>query len=570
MRRSARAATAAAPVFAVSAPAGAEVPLLTRTFAYSSGRVIALARFVWAAVFVLVVWLEPDQDAQTFVAAYPLLYGYMAWAALAMLLVWRNWWIDFRFGLAFHIIDIVAFIASVMVTEGSSADFTSPFLAFFAYLILAAAIRWGWQAALLTGLVTTVLYGVAGAVIDQVWFEIETYRFARRITYMSLLALVMAWFALKRGEQRVARFRQPISEYLEGMPLEPALMHAIKHTFAGGGVIGWADFEEPITRIHSFGRAAAPERLGPRELDSETGFGRAVRLFDRRSSKSLEAREDGAITGRQGKLAEAFAEACGIDEALALPISGPTGRGEILLTDIDGVCRDHVQLGGALAREIRAAFDHHTAISLANEMLASRTREAIARDLHDSVVQSLAGAALRVEGLRAWVQGGGDLEPEIEAVQRALRDEQAHVRALIARLRKGEVAEGSMEATTVFHVLLRGVEAHWNVDIEFDADIEPVAVPTWMAHELDGILREAVANAVRHGGADAVHIGLTGSAAELNIAITDNGRGFAGNGEAPPPRSINGRVMRWGGSLEIVPSPQGASLRISLPLDRLQ
>jgi signal transduction histidine kinase len=478
-------------------------------------------------VFLLVLWLDPENSADTFRYAYPLLTAYALWAAAAALIVWRNWWLDYRLAVWFHAIDIVAFLGSIVVTEGLSADFTSPFLAFFAYLILAAAIRWGWQAALLTGLIATLLYSAVGAGLGYWGLEFDIYRFGRRVTYMSLLALVMAWFNLKRGEQRVLQFRQPLSEIGDQLPLQAALANAAEQTFASVAVIGWADFEEPFTRLYSLGQVTTRELLGPKEFNPQRGFGRVVRLFDRRRGHVLQATEDGQAIGHRATLDEEFAAACGIDEALALPISGPTGRGEILLVGIAGLCRDHVQLGVALSREISAAFDRYTAISLSHQMAFSRMREAIAGDLHDSVVQSLAGAALRVEGMRNWVRQGGDLELEIEAVHSALREEQANVRSLIARLKQGPAGEHSMDAVSVFRVLLKGLEARWNVTIQFAWSIDPTAVPTWLAHELDGILSEAVANAVRHGSATEICLDLAGSADGLVILIADNGRGFA-------------------------------------------
>jgi len=540
---------------------------LTQTFAYSSGRVIALCRLVWAAVFLLVLWFDPQQSARDLSHAFLFLIGYVGWAAIIAALVWNHWWLDYRLSLFFHLTDIVAFLATVFLAEGVSGDFTSPFLVFFAYLILAAAIRWRWQSALTTGLIVTLLYAAVGVAICYAGLEFDIYRFSRRVTYMSLLALVMAWFALRRGEQKIAPFWPPIVEIGGDLPLQAALSYAAKHTFSRAAVIGWWDFEEPFTRVYSLGGAAARERLGPREFSPERGFGSAVRLFDRRRGRILQANEDGRVTGRRAELKEEFAASCGIDEGLAVPISSPTGRGEILLASIDGLCRDHLLLGRPLGREICSAFDRQTAISLANKMAVSHMREGIARDLHDSVVQSLAGAALRVGAMRAWIQQGGDPEPEIESVQRALREEQAQVRSLIARLRQGTVAEGSMDAASVARVLLRGLEDYWDVTVRLASLGEPVAIPTWMAHELDGILREAIANAVRHGAASEIDVELSKTAAGLTISIADNGNGFPAGSDVTPPRSISARVTELGGSLTVIPAATGVCLQASLPLE---
>ena len=45
------------------------------------------------------------------------------------------------------------FLAAVYFTETNNDGFTSPFLAFFAYLMLSATIRWDWRVTALTSVV---------------------------------------------------------------------------------------------------------------------------------------------------------------------------------------------------------------------------------------------------------------------------------------------------------------------------------------------------------------------------------------------------------------------------------
>jgi signal transduction histidine kinase len=172
--------------------------------------------------------------------------------------------------------------------------------------------------------------------------------------------------------------------------------------------------------------------------------------------------------------------------------------------------------------------------------------------------------------MRNSLREGGDPEPEIDAVQLALRDEQNHVRSLIAKLRQGSDGKHAMDVASVFRVLLRGLESHWNVTIRLHSEIEPMAMTSWMAHEMDGILREAISNAVRHGGASEIAVEVGGTAERLSIAIADNGRGFSEGANASAPRSISDRVIRLRGTFALTPVPKGARLQIALPLGEVR
>jgi signal transduction histidine kinase len=52
------------------------------------------------------------------------------------------------------------------------------------------------------------------------------------------------------------------------------------------------------------------------------------------------------------------------------------------------------------------------------------------------------------------------------------------------------------------------------------------ALPPRVEHHLLGIGTEAITNAVKHGRAEAIHVGVHFGAAEITVSIKDNGIGF--------------------------------------------
>ena len=118
-----------------------------------SGRIIALGRLMLAIFYAIAISIDITHPARAPVFAYTLLFSYLIFAAAVVGLTWRSWWRDAQLtGLA-HAVDIIVFTALVFVTAG----YTSPFFIFFIFLLLAAAIRWGWRETALTALLLVLL-----------------------------------------------------------------------------------------------------------------------------------------------------------------------------------------------------------------------------------------------------------------------------------------------------------------------------------------------------------------------------------------------------------------------------
>jgi len=528
---------------------------------------IALTRAVLAVVFLLALWIDPNQPARAAELSYGILAGYLLIAFALLVLSWRSWWWDYRLAWPLMVFDIAAFLSAVVFTESVGTDFTSPFLAFFAFLMLSATIRWDWRVTVVAGLAVTALYLLLGLHIASTDSGFDIYRFGRRITYMLVLALVLAWFGLQRREQAIERFTESTDDpaHVEQLIVQ-ALRYAVAQTNAGRAAIAWADYEEPDVRVRAHGFDLRVHRLGPEDFDTDRGFSRDACLFDMRRERCLIARRGLQPAAVSGPVQDRFASMCGIGEGIALPLVGLTGCGELLLADIQGVSVDHIGLGALLAREVTAAFDRQTTLGLAKESALARVRDSLARDLHDSVAQSLAGTALRLEGLRAWIRAGGDPEAEIESIKQSLRDEQRHVRSLIARLRRGDRDEEMVEVSAVVRPLLNALSQQWGITSRVTVGGGSLAVPAWLARELGQVVREAVANAVRHGQAGRVDLTIENQGDALRMTILDDGCGFPGGDPGPGPWSIGGRVDKLAGTLHVATGIAGTRLEIVVPI----
>jgi signal transduction histidine kinase len=540
--------------------------MITAFFRHRSGRIIALCRLVLAFVFFVALWADPSQPVRASHLGYGLIGSYLVLSLMLLGVAMNNWWWDHRLAWPALVVDIAAFLAAVFFTEGGGDDFTSPFLGFFTFLMLATTLRWDWRVTAVVGLAVTALYLVVGIGLSAAGIDFDIPRFGRRVAYMLVLALILIWFGLQRREQYIERF-VGLGELATSLnlPLESALAYAIEQTGAARGAIAWDDGEEPAMELRAQGMSATPQRIGPDELSDENAFGAKARLFSADRQRSLTASSRARPTASTRPVSEPLADLLGIGEGLALPFSSGNGRGEIIVAGIRGLCSDDVAIGQLIAREVGAALDRHATLVLSHQTALARSRDALARDLHDSVAQSLAGAALRLEGLRKSIQAGRDPEQEILQLKAALRAEQTQVRDMIGRLRQSDQRRQSVPLSESIVRLVNELSSNWAIPINLDCP-QPFSGSPETGHEIGHILREAVANAVRHGQAANMTIDLRLDQGCIMVVVTDDGTGFKAGTQADAPRSIRERVARLGGSLGVESGPFGTQLNIALPL----
>ena len=539
-------------------------------FENRSGRVIALFRVVLVLVFLVAVLIEPVARQASLDLGRILLGSYLLVSIGAALVAWRSWWFDQQFAPALLVLDVLVFMSAVFVTESANADFTSPFLALFALAVLSATLRWDWRVAAVTGIAATALFMLVGLAIWGLGLPIDIYRFGRRGLYMLALLLVLVWFGVQRRDPHVpppdlAGEDGPIGHESESQLRWQVLGYAMAITGARRGVLAWSDAEEPWLDLHVADPARQElRRLAPDEIPDWDEGGEEVRLFDLTRRRKLIRNADSLPSARTLRTPVALAAYLGLAEGLTLPLRCISGTGLIVLSDIPGPGADFLALGTILSREISNAIDRTGVMLLEREALLTRTRGAIARDLHDSVAQSLAGACFRLEALRRTQPAASPVDGELATIRDALRREQDHIRALIETLRSPATPPQSRQLERDLLSTVADAAIHWNIVVDLDAPQE-TEVPGWYSHELQQLLREAVANAAKHGQAARVTVSVRREGQALALAIADNGSGFDLSTSARQPWSIRERVAALGGSLVVDSDARGTRLSITLP-----
>jgi signal transduction histidine kinase len=275
---------------------------------------------------------------------------------------------------------------------------------------------------------------------------------------------------------------------------------------------------------------------------------------------------DGRLNSANEPFTYTMADLCHVSNGIMARLSSAKGQSLLLVWDMPVSTIDDLHVVRALAREVGLALDREEMATLAQSIAVSGVRNALARDLHDSAAQFLAGTLFRLEALRRWIREGRDPETEILAMREALRHEQVHLRSLIDRLRLGLLPDRSIDLVIELEALISEMGQHWNIATTIHAPSRPLPVSVDLAYELRLLVREAVANAVRHGQCSKVELAVERSPEGLlQVSIDDNGKGFGTNESHFHPRSISERIAALGGQLQVASGATGVRLDIALP-----
>jgi signal transduction histidine kinase len=178
------------------------------------------------------------------------------------------------------------------------------------------------------------------------------------------------------------------------------------------------------------------------------------------------------------------------------------------------------------------SFGDQAALAIENTRLREQVqrtavtaeRSRLARDLHDSVTQSLFAASLKAETLlRTWEPASDEARQSLEDVRRLTRGALAEMRTLLLEMRPAALAQSSL--ADLLHHLVEATGAHTRIPIKLTVlDARPL--PPEVTIALYRIAQEALNNAVHHARARRAWVALHWSGDAVCLEVGDNGRGF--------------------------------------------
>lgn len=559
-------------------------------------RVLAVARVGLALSSLVALRLYPIEAflAQHLVFGLVLLYTGHAIALLVLLSRWSR--VPPQFCFTIQMVDILWPCLISIFTTG----YINPFFLYFIFALLAAAFRWGMRESLLAMAVAIVAVEVEALEFTHPRFSVPGgtwlgVAFLMRIAYLIIFGLLIGYLAESEKRRRAeawcisqisskARVDAGLRPSLQGVLQELLKVFGAREALlltreSGAGRAYLWQFEraEDNNKVNLAWRALDDSEAQPYLLELPAQ-GAGTAWVRGKSVKAITIDRDGnRLRGWDHQLPHQFVSLHPFSRMLTTSI--------LFAPDLS--CRMFVfepSRGGSPRTQLRFLRDltNRVAPVIYNVYLLRRLRSRaaaaerarVARELHDGVVQSLHALAFRLYALRTGSNvGDRERRQELLDLQELVQKEASHLRSMIQHLQPIELDPRQLID------ILSGIVERYRYDTgiaaKFVCQVAEVNLPPTTCREVAGIVQEALANVLKHSGAESVLVCLTSQDDAWMLTIEDDGRGFEFSGRLTQlelerirrgPLIIKQRARAIGGELTVESRPgQGARLEIRLP-----
>ncbi len=222
----------------------------------------------------------------------------------------------------------------------------------------------------------------------------------------------------------------------------------------------------------------------------------------------------------------------------------------------------------SIARQVGVAVENARLYQEAGQLAVMEERRRLARELHDSVTQSLFSLTLLAEAGQRLLRSGKleDTEKHLTWLNETAQDALKEMRLLVYELRPLVLETGGL--VTAIQQRLNAVERRAGIKAHLIAD-QAVELPLRLEEGLYRIIQEALNNSLKHAAATSVTVQLNTNDIGVKAEVVDNGLGF--NSRAGHKKggmgllSMRERAEKLGGQLQIVSKPeQGTKIEVSI------
>jgi signal transduction histidine kinase len=344
----------------------------------------------------------------------------------------------------------------------------------------------------------------------------------------------------------------------------------------------FAAVAEEVGRLLPAGYAHLARYEPDRTLTTVAAWGAATVGFPVGSRRILEGNNLGTLvleTGRPARIDRyadasgpvgAAARAAGLRSAVATPII------------VEGRLWGLIAAGSILEQPLPAdtearlaSFTELVATAIANadsraQLMASRARivaaadearRRIERDLHDGTQQQLVALLLDMRAVQGAVPPGlAELEGGLARIAGRVTTLFDQVREISHGIHPAILSEQGLQAA--LKMLARRSAVPVQLDLRTGRRLpEHVEVAAYYA------VSEALANAVKHARASAVHVELDSPDTIVRLAIRDDGIGGADPAQGSGLTGLSDRIEALGGTLDVTSPPgHGTTLLIQMPV----
>lgn len=194
-------------------------------------------------------------------------------------------------------------------------------------------------------------------------------------------------------------------------------------------------------------------------------------------------------------------------------------------------------------------------------------RQRIARELHDSVTQSIFSSKVMAESaLRQWDINPARSRDLVEEIQHVATGTLSELRILLLELRPQSILE--VDLRQLVDLLVRSMQGHKQLLLTLNMDDLPT-LPQTVQLGIYRIVQEALTNVLKHAGAQRVTVSMRWEDERLHVTVEDDGQGFEPDDVSPSSLGISAmreRAQEVNGNVTVDSAPgTGTRLHIWWP-----
>ncbi len=547
---------------------------------------LAAGRLALAAALAAAVVLDQTEPLTRAPLIRILSFSYLAYALGIVILTWTRQTTTRAVPIAMQVTDVLVAAIFTYFTDGTR----NPFIAYFVFSIVTAGVRWHRKGALIAGTVTALAYMVStlGGAFANFSGDFNTPEFVARSAQLLLITALLAHLGRDRDRirtsmERLATWPSRLSGQ-EAEAIREMLDHAAATLSVPRIVLAWEEGDEPSLRLATL----TPDRFDLTHHRPDVFGALVADTLERSSFAAIDVgtstcrvlqRVSGTVRLWTGSpLDEQFRRHFNVQSVLALRLASDNIHGWLFALDRNGIDAIDLVIGDVVAHLVTTALELQSRVEQLKETAVGEARVHLARELHDGVLQSLTAASLQAKRARQSISNSpAEAERRLAMIEETILAEQQALRLAIEDLKPGAIRDTTpVDVGPRVSETATRVARHWDVRVHLNLQRELPRIPQKIAHELTRMLQEAMVNSIRHGGAKEITVTCLMMSSDLALAVSYQGRGFAGfqgrhdlaslNRMKVGPRTLKERVAAVSGSLVIESAETGARVEIRIPL----
>lgn len=514
-------------------------------------RLVNAARVVLSLILLSLLAAVLPAGEMLSTVSYTLCLGYLAFAVWTAAFGTRTWWIRAQSGPINAVAD-GSMIFVLLLTKGGLEAFAFP----LSLLLVASSDRClGPRGFVSLGIGLTALMLLIGGALGFV--PIDLWRF---LPYSLMLVFFLSSLALffdtvERKNELSGESDTALLEVIHEseLPLAMTLKRIVAAFDADNVIYGWRDRKSEWGRLVHYALGKSTERCCTREefsqflrlgIESDDSFlfdGAQGRIFACRGDRYMERIQVDPFA-RQGNLQ--------LSQGFCIPIDCQMAVGRLF------VIRDRPFQGNEFPKAraarlmLERTLDRFEHIEAVRNSSFTRARRAIGRNIHDGILQNLAGLGMHFAAIKLDLTAGrlSEALPRLDKLQTLVESTQLELRALIHG--EGQREEDRLNAVPILRELAQTLKSQWNIECSFSAFPDPILIPSQLGPEIAFLIREATANAVKHACAHWVRISVAATEDVIRLLVASDCNGESVTCDTlRQPRSLYKRAEGLGGTI---------------------